>query len=90
MREFFPELTHSTAFIRELHVYGDLVPIGDRSTRAEQHKGLGKKLMAVAERIARDHDYSKIAVISGVGVRGYYRKLGYRKSGTYMVKQVLI
>lgn len=80
-----PEIKNC-AFIRELHVYGQLVKIGKKDVLASQHKGLGKQLMAAAEKIAKDHGFKKVAVISGVGVRGYYRKLGYRKVGTYMVK----
>ena len=44
--------------------------------------------MAEAEKIARENGYEKIAVISGIGVRGYYRKLGYRLEGNYMVKKL--
>lgn len=80
-------LKNSTCYVRELHTYGEMVAIGKRKRSASQHKGLGKKLMQEAERIAREVGYKKIAVISGVGVRGYYRKLGYRKVGTYMVKK---
>ncbi len=90
-----PELSHA-AFIRELHVYGQLVGIGKQDNDASQHKGLGKKLVAAAERIVRDYTATnhspypikRIAVISGVGVRDYYRKWGYRKAGTYMIKLV--
>ncbi len=82
----FPDFSEDVAFIRELHVYGDLIGIGKRDADASQHKGLGKKLMAAAEDIARTHGYKKIAVISGVGVRGYYRKLGYELVGSYMMK----
>ncbi|MEY4723367.1 MAG: hypothetical protein RLZZ324_880 [Candidatus Parcubacteria bacterium] len=80
-----PEI-RGVAFIRELHVYGTQVRIGARSTKDAQHKGLGRALMTRAEDIARRAGYGRIAVISGVGVRGYYRKLGYRLQGTYMVK----
>lgn len=83
-----PELQH-TAFVRELHVYGQLVQIGEKDSQASQHKGYGKRLMAEAERITKENGHSKVAVISGVGVRGYYRKLGYRKMGSYMVKNQL-
>jgi len=82
-----PEL-RGAAFIRELHTYGHLVPIDAADPEAAQHKGLGKKLMAEAERLARRAGFRKMAVISGVGVRGYYRKLGYRLQGTYMVKTI--
>lgn len=83
----FPELKNC-AFIRELHVYGRMVQVGKTDIDASQHKGLGKKLMAAAESIVRENGFKKCAVISGVGVRGYYRKLGYKKIGTYMVKKL--
>ncbi|MDD5032217.1 MAG: tRNA uridine(34) 5-carboxymethylaminomethyl modification radical SAM/GNAT enzyme Elp3 [Patescibacteria group bacterium] len=73
-----------TAIIRELHVYGELVPVG--KNKKIQHAGLGKKLMKEAEKIAKRKGYKKIAIISGVGVRGYYKKLGYKLENTYMVK----
>ncbi|MBU4347293.1 tRNA uridine(34) 5-carboxymethylaminomethyl modification radical SAM/GNAT enzyme Elp3 [Patescibacteria group bacterium] len=75
---------NNTALIRELHVYGELVPVGEN--KKIQHSGLGKKLMAEAEKIARENGYKKIAVISGIGARNYYRKLGYRLSESYMMK----
>lgn len=78
-----------SAIIRELHVYGELVPISQRKAKATQHYGLGKKLMREAEKIAKkEFGLNKIAVISGIGVREYYRKLGYRLKDTYMVKQI--
>lgn len=76
----------SPAIIRELHVYGQLVKIGDK--KKTQHSGLGKRLMAEAEKIAKKNKIKKMAVISGVGVRNYYRKLGYRLEKTYMVKKI--
>jgi len=72
------------AMIRELHVYGELVSMGQR--KKVQHAGLGKMLMNQAEKIARTKGFKKMAVIAGVGVRGYYRKLGYRLDNSYMVK----
>jgi len=74
------------ALIRELHVYGELVPVG--KSKKVQHSGLGKKLMAQAELIACQRGYKKIAVISGIGVRNYYRKLGYRLKNSYMFKNL--
>lgn len=77
----------NSALIRELHVYGRVVPIKTRTKQAAQHKGLGQKLMSEAEKIAKkEFGFSKVAVISGIGVREYYRKLGYRPKGNYMVK----
>src|SRR6056297_3403931 len=75
-----------TAFIRELHVYGELTSVGEKRKRV-QHSGLGKDLMAEAERQAKEEGYKNIAVISGVGVRGYYRKRGYWLKNTYMIKK---
>ena len=72
------------AIIRELHVYGQLVPRGEE--KKIQHSGLGKRLMIEAEKIVKKNKIKKIAVISGVGVRGYYRRLGYRLKDTYMIK----
>ena len=72
--------------IRELHVYGELMPVG--GGKKVQHAGLGRKLMAEAEKIARENGYKKMAVIAGIGVRDYYRRLGYRLRRTYMVKNL--
>ncbi|MGM5485426.1 MAG: tRNA uridine(34) 5-carboxymethylaminomethyl modification radical SAM/GNAT enzyme Elp3 [Nanobdellota archaeon] len=78
------EFTDKSAMIRELHVYGKSVAIGKEGD--VQHKGYGKQLMEKAESIARKDGKDKILVISGVGVRGYYRKLGYELEGPYMTK----
>lgn len=86
-----PELvSEPTSLVRELHVYGSVVPLAVKDPRKFQHQGLGTLLMKEAERIARDeHFSSKIAVISGVGTRDYYRRLGYYLEGPYMVKSLL-
>jgi len=76
-----------SAIIRELHTYGQLVAISKKG-KAAQHKGLGKKLMKEAEKIAKQENKKQIVVISGVGVRGYYKKLGYGLEQTYMVKKL--
>ncbi|PIN74319.1 tRNA uridine(34) 5-carboxymethylaminomethyl modification radical SAM/GNAT enzyme Elp3 [Candidatus Woesearchaeota archaeon CG10_big_fil_rev_8_21_14_0_10_45_16] len=81
------EITEKSALIRELHVYGTATAIGDSGM--VQHKGWGKKLMQKAEEIAKEHAKDKMVVISGVGVREYYRKLGYVKEGPYMVKSLI-
>ena len=78
---------HGAALIRELHVYGELVPVG--SKKIVQHAGLGRKLMARAEQLAKQNGYNKMAVIAGVGVRDYYRKLGYKLNHSYMVKSLV-
>ncbi len=79
----------NAALIRELHTYGHLAPLGASSKKEfTQHKGLGKKLMAEAEKIAKkEFNLNKIAVIAGVGVKNYYKKLGYKLKDEYMVKQ---
>jgi elongator complex protein 3 len=79
------------ALIRELHVYGELVSVGVEPRRGAsvQHAGLGKMLMSEAEKIARKNGFKKIAVIAGVGVRGYYRKLGYKLKDSYMIKNLV-
>ena len=75
------------ALIRELHVYGKAVPLSKREPKAFQHRGFGERLLKTAEEIAKE-EFDKIAVISGVGVREYYRKFGYRKRFEYMVKRL--
>lgn len=79
-----PEITQDSALIRELHVYGSAVPIGEMGE--VQHRGFGKQLMAKAEEIARAAGKDKMLVISGVGVRQYYETIGYTLEGPYMVK----
>lgn len=75
------------SIVRELHVYGSAVPVAARDPTKFQHQGFGTLLMEEAERIAKyEHGSLKIAVISGVGTRNYYRKLGYKLEGPYMIK----
>jgi elongator complex protein 3 len=76
------------ALIRELHVYSNLNSVGDNIEGSLQHKGFGKQLVAKAEEIAVDNGYGKMAIISGTGVREYYRKLGYSLVDTYMIKYI--
>ena len=66
------------AMVRELHVYGPTLKLKEKATNEWQHKGLGKLLMKEAEKIAKKKGYKNIRVISGIGVREYYRKLGYK------------
>jgi elongator complex protein 3 len=75
------------AFVRELHVYGETLPLGSKKG-AIQHAGRGKKLLARAEELARKHRCESINVISGVGVREYYRRLGYGLKNGYMVRKL--
>jgi elongator complex protein 3 len=77
------------AIIRELHTYGQTLALSQKTKNAQQHKSLGRKLMNEAERIIRtETDYKKVAVIAGIGVREYYKKLGYKLKGTYMIKDL--
>ena len=79
----------NAAIIREVHTYGKLTKIDTQDSTSPQHIGLGKKLLLEAERIAKEEfGIGKIVVISGVGVRGYYRKNGYRLQDTYLVKNL--
>ncbi|XP_073672542.1 elongator complex protein 3 [Garra rufa] len=88
-QSFRPELKGGVSIVRELHVYGSVVPVSSRDPSKFQHQGFGMMLMEEAERIARDeHGSSKLAVISGVGTRNYYRKMGYELEGPYMVKSL--
>jgi elongator complex protein 3 len=87
------EEIHKCALIRELHVYSTLTPVNNTRDKyleedSIQHKGFGKRLLKRAEEIASYHNYKKIAVISGVGVREYYRKQGYVLETTYMKKEM--
>lgn len=80
------ELTDA-ALLRELHVYGSVVPISTPASADEwQHRSFGAQLLSAAEEEARDHGYRHLAVMSGVGVRPYYRKQGYEQVGPYMIK----
>jgi elongator complex protein 3 len=81
-------ILHECALIRELHVYSNLSNVGNNIEASYQHKGYGKRLIEEAERISKEQGYTKIAIISGTGVRNYYRKLGYTLKDTYMYKEL--
>ncbi len=84
----FPCLKEA-ALIRELHTYGRHVPVHERQAGAAQHRGFGWQLLQEAERIAKEeYGLRKVAVIAGVGVRDYYRRLGYALQDTYMIKDL--
>ncbi|MBI2661499.1 tRNA uridine(34) 5-carboxymethylaminomethyl modification radical SAM/GNAT enzyme Elp3 [Candidatus Woesearchaeota archaeon] len=83
-----PEITESSALVRELHVFSAAVQIGKDSDDSLQHKGIGRALMKKAEEIAGQGGKDKIVVISGIGAREYFRKLGYEREGAYMVKNM--
>ncbi len=80
------EISSTSVLIRELHVYGMATAIGSEGD--VQHRGVGKELLAKAESIASENGFDKMVVISGVGVREYYKKLGYEREGAYMVKML--
>ena len=86
-RVFRKEITSSSSLIRELHVYGQMQKIGKNDDNLWQHKGYGAQLLEKAEKIAKDeYNKNKMLIISGIGVRDYYRKFGYYKDGPYMSK----
>ncbi|WP_372479051.1 tRNA uridine(34) 5-carboxymethylaminomethyl modification radical SAM/GNAT enzyme Elp3 [Halomicrobium sp. HM KBTZ05] len=80
----------NAALVRELHVYGSQVGLGSASEDDQhQHEGYGRRLLATAEELAADAGYDKLAVISGIGVRQYYReKLDYKQDGPYVSKRL--
>lgn len=82
-------INKNKALVRELHTYGQQLAISSKE-QAPQHKGLGKSLVKEAEKIAfKEFRCKELSIISGIGVRPYYRKLGYRLFHTYMVKKEL-
>jgi len=80
-------ITNGKSIIRELHVYGQSLKLGEEG-KVSQHMGLGKWLMEEAEKIAQEKKCKKILVISGIGVREYYRKMRYELENSYMVKKL--
>jgi elongator complex protein 3 len=75
------------ARVRELHVYGPMLPIGSRED-GWQHRGFGERLLAAAEELAADAGYGLLQITSGIGARGYYRRFGYERKGPYMAKNI--
>lgn len=86
-KTFIPELKDA-ALIREIHVYGKQVSVGNKVKGEKQHAGWGTRLMNEAENLAKNAGYKKMAVIAGIGTREYYKKKNYRLVGTYMVKSL--
>ncbi|MDE1812314.1 MAG: tRNA uridine(34) 5-carboxymethylaminomethyl modification radical SAM/GNAT enzyme Elp3 [Thaumarchaeota archaeon] len=83
------EVTENTCIVRELHVYGKSLKLGERENDSIQHLGLGKNLMNEAEKISSEEfDAKRLLVISAVGTREYYRKIGYTQIGPYMSKDL--
>jgi elongator complex protein 3 len=86
---FRPEINKKTALIRELHIYGPMLPVGKRREDLWQHSGYGEDLLLKAQEIAKNEfDRDKILITSGIGAREYYRKFGYEREGPYMSKKI--
>jgi elongator complex protein 3 len=76
------------AMIREVHVYGQVVGLGQQHQERPQHLGLGTKLIQRAKAIAREAGFARLAVISAVGTRGYYRKKGFEDGELYQFAEL--
>jgi elongator complex protein 3 len=76
------------ALIREVHVFGQSLPVGTETEGAAQHIGLGRRLIQHAEKIVKAHGFEKVAVISAVGTRQYYMRQGFRRGELYMLKEI--
>jgi elongator complex protein 3 len=89
-KELFETNNKTSAIIRELHVYGQVVDVGQKKgSLSFQHSGLGFRLMEEAEKISKDEfQVDSLSVISAIGTRAYYRKLGYVQNGPYVRKQL--
>lgn len=84
-----PEIaSEKTGIIRELRVYGPLVPVGKHLEGAWQHKGYGSILLSEAERTAMKYDRKKIVITSALGTKQYYKQFGYSYDGPYVSKQL--
>jgi elongator complex protein 3 len=83
------EVGTDSCIVRELHVYGKSLKVGEKGEKEIQHSGLGKNLMKEAEKISREEfDAKRLLVISAVGTREYYQKQGYSLYGPYMSKSL--
>jgi len=88
-RPFRVEIDNKTVLVRELHVYGPMVEIGEKSSFEWQHRGYGSELLSEAEILAgEEFNMNRILVTSGIGARDYYRKFGYKRRGVYMGKEL--
>ena len=82
-----PDL-EDAALIREVHVFGQSVEVGDSEAGAAQHIGLGTQLLEKAEQLAKSNGYRSLVVISAVGTREYYARRGFKMGELYMVKDL--
>jgi len=81
------EISNDTGLIRELHIYGAMVPVGTKNDDAWQHKGWGEALLIEAEKTAKEkYGAKEMIVMSALGTKQYYKRLGYQKKGPYMAK----
>jgi len=78
----------NAAIIREVHVYGQSLQVGQERQGAAQHIGLGTTLMKRAEEIAKEKGFQSMAVISAIGTRRYYLERGFQRGGLYLVKSL--
>ena len=76
------------AIIREVHVYGQSLPVGGDENGAAQHSGLGRRLIEEAERIAHQAGFQRLAVIAAIGTRPYYLRLGFERGDRYLIKRL--
>ncbi len=88
LKDSYIDEINGHAIIREVHVYGSLVNIGDESSGESQHLGLGKKMIEKAQEISKDEGFKKISVITAIGTKQYYKKRGFNETGMYMSKPV--
>jgi elongator complex protein 3 len=82
-----PDLDEA-ALIREVHVYGQSLPVGAEKQGAAQHAGLGTRLLEKAESIAKANGFKRMAVIAAVGTRGYYLERGFERGELYLTKNL--
>lgn len=87
-KNYITEL-NNCSLIREIHVYGKVVGITEKSEGHSQHLGFGKNLVKIAEEISKQNNVEKIAVISAIGTREYYKKLGFELKEMYMTKTIV-
>ncbi len=86
-KPFRPEIDTRTGIVRELHVYGRMVPVGERRGDAWQHRGWGEALIAEAEKTAQEYyDMHKMVIMSALGTKLYYSRFGYKEDGVYVSK----
>ena len=84
-----PEITAKTGLIRELHVYGEMTPVGE-AAQDWQHQGWGEQLMHEAEKTTHEqYDMNKMIVMSALGTKQYYERLGYENEGVYVARTLL-